>query len=193
MMNLRNSSRVLSPLVALTAAFVLGTLGTAPPASAWAPEATAGQPGRVELPRIQVSDVGTTMSDQRLTFHANELPRAFRSPATQAEDAQNVKAVYDLERWDGSRWVTVDHKVYQGQILPSEDAITFPMVWIQPDTSEGSYRAAFTFSWSPSNNPGRTMGEQRAVSSGADDFSCAGIQRACESRPGYVFVGPPAA
>lgn len=192
MMKLRNSSRALSPLVALTAAFVLGTLGTAPPASAWTPEATAGRPGRVELPQIQVSDVGNTASDQRLTFHASERPQVLRSPATAGSDAQDVLAVYDLERWDGSQWVRVDRQVHRGQILPGENAIAFPMVWIQPTTDQGSYRAVFGFSWSPTADPGRVLGEQRSVSSGTADYTCGGIQRACEPRTGYIFVGPPA-
>ncbi|MFC9702977.1 hypothetical protein ACFTWD_20020 [Streptomyces sp. NPDC056943] len=190
MMKFLNSPRVLASSVALTAAFVFGSLGTAAPASAYAPDTTAGQPGQVVLPQVQVSDVGNTAQDQRLTFHANAQPRVFRSAAVPAADAQNVVAAYDLQRWNGSQWVNVAHQMHRGQILPGEDEIPLPMVWIQPPTSEGTYRIVFSFGWSPTSAPGVVLGEQSWTSSTADDLTCGGILRACESRSGHIVVGP---
>ncbi|MFF3840602.1 hypothetical protein [Streptomyces sp. NPDC001930] len=181
---------MLSTSVALTVAFVLGSLGTASPASAWGSDAATGQPGQAVLPQIQVSDVGTSAADERLTFHGVAVPRVFRSPATPAADPQNVVAFYDLERWNGSQWAVVSHERFDGQILPFQDEISFPMVWIQPTTDQGSYRITFGFSWSPSGNPDRVLAEQRWVSSTTDDLSCGGTLRACEARSGSVAVGP---
>ncbi|MFE1548382.1 hypothetical protein [Streptomyces sp. NPDC058718] len=192
MMKFLNSPRVLATSVALTAAFAFGSLGTAAPASAYAPDATAGQPGQVVLPQVQVSDVGNTEQDQRLTFHGNTQPRVFRSAAVPASDAQNVVAAYDLQRWNGYQWVNVAHEMHRGQILPGETEIPLPMVWIQPPTGDGTYRIVFSFGWSPTSAPGHVLGEQSWTSSTPDDLTCGQILRACDARSGHLVIGQPA-
>ncbi|MFF8837739.1 hypothetical protein [Streptomyces sp. NPDC015130] len=189
-MKLRTSSRALATSVALTAAFVCGSLATAAPASAYAPDATTGQPGQVVLPQVQVADVGTTTQDQRLTFQSDG-PRVFRSAAVPAADAQNIVAAYDLQRWNGSQWVNVAHQLYERQILPGENEIPLSMVWIQPPTSEGTYRIVFSFGWSRTSTPDRVLGEQRWTSSTTDDLTCGGILRACDARSGHLVIGAP--
>ncbi|MEU3748797.1 MULTISPECIES: hypothetical protein [Streptomyces] len=192
MMKLRNPSRVLATSVALTAALVCGSPATAAPAPAYAAEGTTGQPGQVVLPQVQVSEVGTSEQDQRLTFHANTMPRVFRSHAVSTEVPQNVVAAYDLQRWNGSQWVTVAHQMAEGQLIPGESEIPLAMVWMQPPTSEGRYRITFSFGWSLSSAPDRALGGQSWTSSTADDLTCGGILRACDARSGHLVIGPPA-
>ncbi|MBP2580974.1 hypothetical protein J3A78_001452 [Streptomyces sp. PvR006] len=137
-----------------------------------------------------MSDVGTSAQDQTLTFHGNTGPRVFHSPATPEASATNVAAVYALDRWNGTQWVNVAHQTHERQILPSASEISLPMVWFQPTANEGSYRVSFTFTWSSSSNPDRVLGEQRWVSTSADDLSCGGTLRACVADSGHVTVGP---
>ena len=182
----RSVGRRIIVLGAMVATLVAGNAGTA---QAWSYTAASGSAGSVTLPRINVSDIfvnygGTSAAT--LTIDSTTGPLVYRSPATTG--AQDVFAIYQLEKWNGSAWASVAQSTKSGRIAAGYNAIRLPRVSFMPTSGKGYYRVAFAIGWKvPGASTNLGMGVLNA--NATSDFACISPLRPCQVSAGFVQVG----
>ncbi|MEO5887567.1 MAG: hypothetical protein ABIQ77_07885 [Anaerolineales bacterium] len=201
-MNTKNVSRgMVSKLqkTLLAVLMVMVLFGSLPAgkAHAWTYMNPVARPGRVYVPTtITVQDIrfacttdrnGITSCNYAYTLSSPTGPVIYRSPASTG--AQAVAAQYQMEQWDGSKWVAISRQgPFIGQIGSLQNYYTFPAPSLSPvGAGRGYYRVTWTFAWSTTT--GVSLGGVSVVPNLATDHACATIYRLCQTFPGYVRTG----
>jgi len=185
----RGIGRRIVVLGAMVATLVAGTAGTAGTAQAWTYTYAGGSAGSVTLPRINVRDTylyAGGMYVATLTIDSTIGPLVYRSPATTG--AQDVVAIYSLERWNGSAWTTQAQGQASGRITAGYTSVRLPRASFMPTSGKGIYRVAWAFAWKV---PGAssTLGTGILNANSTSDFACITNLRPCQVSPGYVQAG----
>ena len=173
-------------LGALVATLVAGTAGTA---QAWSYDLAQGSAGSVSLPRINVSDTYLYVGGiavATLTIDSTIGPLVYRSPATTG--AQDVYAVYSLQRWNGSAWATQAQGTASARIGAGYGSVRMPRASFMPTSGKGYYRVAWAFAWKV---PGASanLGSGVLNANSTSDFACITPLRPCQVSAGYVRAG----
>ncbi|WP_328966330.1 hypothetical protein [Streptomyces sp. NBC_00239] len=170
-------------LLSLVVILLVTLFGPVTPAGAWAPAET-GQPGKVELPKVSVTDLKYSWQPTTLTFLSDVGPTANRSPAHAG--AQTIILLFIIQRLDDQQnWVVVSKKDLSSTITAQQPAVSFPAVYIQPTVSTaGAYRFVFSFGWyiPPTMAP-------LGTSDWTADHVCVTPLRTCTSNGTYVQLG----
>lgn len=173
-------------LGALVATLVAGNAGTA---QAWTYSLAQGSAGSVSLPTINVSDTylyagGTYVAT--LTIDSTIGPLVYRSPATTG--AQDVVAVYSLERWNGAAWTTQAQGTASARIGAGYGSVRMPRASFMPTSGKGIYRVTWAFAWKV---PGASanLGGGVLTANSTSDFACITPLRPCRVSAGYVQAG----
>lgn len=184
---------------ALASSLVAAMPGTS---QAWSVADARSGHGRVSLPRILANDTVIMSSVTRygydgriivvpqaitsLTIESAANPIAYRSPRTTG--AQDVIAVYVLERWNGSAWATFSSTRVSGRIPAGASGVRLPRVGFTPGGNTGYYRAHWVFAWKVAGRV-TNLGSLIVMADRASDFGCSSPLRPCEVGPGYLHVG----
>ena len=188
-MNKIASSKLSSTLqrVVLAVLVVMVLLGSAPvsKARAWAYSAPTGRPGAVIPPTISIADLYMPSGLRQFTLLGNTGPLVYRSPASTG--AQNVGAMYVVEKWDGYKWViSARSGPLSGMIAAGQTAYRFAAPYIQPIASRGYFRVSFVFSWSAN---GVNLGTTSILGNLTSDHVCVTRYRLCQSYAGFFRTG----
>ncbi len=173
-------------LVVLAAVVGMGVtlVGTAPAASAWQYDASAGRPGavtataQVNVARLNVGGV------QRITLFGNTGPTVSRSAGSAG--AQDVSILYSVQRWTGSQWVQVTRQFNAVRIGSAVQRVTLPALYVIPTSGVGYYRVVEVFQWNVAGTS-QVLGNTTIVPNYASDHAC--LYRPCATSPGYVWAG----
>lgn len=199
-MNTKNVSRgrvskLQKTLLAVLMVMVLFGSLPAGKAHAWTYMNRVARPGEVRVPTITVQDLrlscttdrnGITICNYAYILSSPTGPVIYRSPASTG--AQAVAAQYQMEQWDGSKWVAIKRQSFSGQIGSLQNYYTFPAPYFSPvGAGRGIYRVTWAFAWSTTTAV--SLGGVAVVPNLATDHACATIYRLCQTFPGYVQTG----
>jgi hypothetical protein len=179
----RMASKVQRTLVSALILMVLFSTFPTGKASAWAYDSWSLRPGAVSAPAINVSNLRLGDGNIYLTLLSNTGAVAYRSPASTG--AQNVAAVYTVQKWNGASWVNVTKKgPFIGQISATQSYLVFNPVYITLSPTNGYMRIVWSFVWSTTT--GVQLGGTNLVSNLANDYVC--LRPRCFSYTGYFQV-----
>jgi len=157
-------------------------------AHAWSYYGAIGKPGSVQVPVIQVADIGMPTSNgmiPSLTLLANTGPIVYRSPSYAGE--QIVYARYRVEQWNGAKWVLYTQSVrFQGRIPANQNAIRFIAPNISPIPTKGIMRFTWAFDWYRPDNV--LLGGIFMIPNVASDHKCITTSRPCLMYDGFFVV-----
>lgn len=173
-------------LGAMVATLVVGNAGTA---QAWSYDYAQGSAGTVSLPQVNVSDTFLYIGGKyvaTLVIDSATGPLVYRSPATTG--AQDVAAVYSLERWNGSAWTIQANIQATGRIAAGVSALRLPRASFTLTSGKGYYRVLWAFVWKV---PGASsnLGVGALTANSTSDFACITPLRPCQVSAGYVRAG----
>jgi hypothetical protein len=169
-------------LTALSSASLAGPGET----NAWSYAAVQGRAGTVAAPRVSMIDTYIMPGVLAPTIMSSAELIAYRSPATNG--AQDVVAIYSIERWNGSSWYQVTSQVQRGRIPQGSSGVRLRQLCIQPNSAMGYYRVQFAVAWAAAGNSNQ-LGNVVVTPSVASDFACNSPYRPCETAAGWFRFG----
>lgn len=153
---------------------------------AWAYSGMANKPGAVHVPAIYVADIPIRVAGiwiSQLTLLGSTGPTVFRSPGYTGE--QIVSARYQVEKWNGARWVVVaTSNVMTGRIAANQNSFKFAAPYIQPQPVMGNLRFTWIFVWLTRNNV--MLGGTTVVPNVKGDHVC--NTKRCQAYAGYFLL-----
>lgn len=182
----RSFARALLVLVAVTVAM---TLLQPAPAEAYSVRTTGNYPGRVTGYQVQGTHYDTCVSNYYTCFTpwvVGSGPVVYRSPRTNR--TQKVAAVYELQVWNGSRWVQQSQRVHYRYIRAGYSRVRMPRVDFLPNRG-GYFRIRIGVAWS---NYYDTVGYggRLLTYNHAGDYIC-NTRFPCQRGNGYVWLRSP--
>jgi hypothetical protein len=166
-----------------TVAVVLATLSlTATSASAYTPTNT-GRVGAVTVYRAAGTHMEACVGCGYYTPAINVPgPVVGRSPATSG--AQNLVAIWQVQYWDGARWVQLVNKQLSFRINAGQSAIRLPQqAFILRQA--GYLRVNLAFAWG--TLAGTQLGSKVVEMNQQGDYTCA-TSMPCQTGPGWVWL-----
>lgn len=144
------------------------------------------KPGAVHVPTIYVADIPIRVATgawvPQLTLSSSTGPTVFRSPGYTGE--QIVVAVYQVEKWNGARWVAVESNIMTGRIAANQNSFKFAAPYILPQPVIGNFRFTWIFVWSTRNNV--MLGGTTVVPNVKGDHVC--NTKRCQAYAGYFLL-----
>jgi hypothetical protein len=166
------------------------TMVPASPAGAYKVSASKGRPGKLlTVYQVQGShfDLCGGMPYQCFSpwLHNPGLV-VERSPATKAR--QEVRATYQIQRWNGSQWVHQTSQTPRVSVPKGVRRVQLPAMSVFPTGGKGWLRASrVKVQWL--NGKGKPLGHRIIRFAHAGDYVCA-TRFPCEVGRGAVWLGP---
>ena len=156
------------------------------PAGAWTTTSSQGVPVQPTVYAVQGSHYNSGSSITGPMYKPwlyQSGPVVYR---VSGSDAQTVRVVYRVDRWNGSSWAERNTAQGSTTIASGVTSAKAPNLSILPSDGSGYYRVRMDLTWT--NQIGAYLGSTSLVMSSSRDYVCS-TTRTCSIGAGYVYLG----